>query len=546
MGVLNKQFQELSHLVCEAIPAFRHYNPNRIAISIARSRSHGTHGVLAYIVPLRYVGGSEIRKASLRGLMGFYKYESPDIEQKHPDALYLLSFVVPKFFRLSARDRAETIVHELYHIHPDFRGDLRRFPGVHRHHGPTPREFNRQVKRLTDELVQNAPELLHHPILRMSPEESVALSSRRVRLPRRKFVMEGSLLGAMKKIFFTAFLLLGVSGHLQAQTDVVIQRNTNIFEKPTNQSNPVGTPLKKNSLYKAFKQSRDRQWVYIVSGDKKGWIRKELIAPASVAAPKARLDDDEDFSKSSEKAKAEEKIFFEESSAYAREEGELFEEPSEDSERYGRVEKGDEISILKRSQDAAWFHVRIRLTGEEGWVPDRMLRFEQYDNVGLSPRSALEIQGAFATKNIRLGGGLGYFFNLWPQGVGGRLRDRLELGLSYNYHRNSFVTTSGFDVQRVAHVVPIELRYLPGASLGRFFGILSGGFFMIKSTYSSIVDLDLLRSDKAIGDTWEFAPSVGGGLGFSLSERFYLSWHSRLLLKSDVILDSALSVGGRF
>ena len=46
------------------------------------------------------------------------------------EMLYLLSFYMPRFLRSALRGQADDVVHELWHIGPDFDGDLRSLSEV--------------------------------------------------------------------------------------------------------------------------------------------------------------------------------------------------------------------------------------------------------------------------------------------------------------------------------------------------------------------------------------------------------------------------------
>ena len=50
-------------------------------------------------------------------------------DQQGREMLYLLSFYMPRFQNLSFSEKLITILHELWHISPDFDGDLRRLAG---------------------------------------------------------------------------------------------------------------------------------------------------------------------------------------------------------------------------------------------------------------------------------------------------------------------------------------------------------------------------------------------------------------------------------
>jgi hypothetical protein len=43
--------------------------------------------------------------------------------------LYLLSFYLPRFLQRSFEEKLSTVVHELWHVGPNFDGDLRRHSG---------------------------------------------------------------------------------------------------------------------------------------------------------------------------------------------------------------------------------------------------------------------------------------------------------------------------------------------------------------------------------------------------------------------------------
>ncbi len=149
---LNQEFQRVMAVVCEGISEFRDYDLKRIAVSVGHSRNKGRYGVWAHVIPLHYVGGKPERRGARWGRPGTYVYESLALKADCPEARYLMTFFVPRFFVLSPRERLETIVHELYHVHPTLRGDLRRFARPHMHHGPTPTLFRRKVKSMAGAL----------------------------------------------------------------------------------------------------------------------------------------------------------------------------------------------------------------------------------------------------------------------------------------------------------------------------------------------------------------------------------------------------------
>ncbi len=133
--------------VASSVPDFKQFDAKRIRVSASFNRSRNRGGVLAYVVPLRYRDGVPVELRKHRGRL----YHWAMVPQKHEghEILYYMYFMLPRFLGLSLREKIETVVHELYHIHPTFNGDLRRFKGRSKLHGD-PKEFDRNVRDLTD------------------------------------------------------------------------------------------------------------------------------------------------------------------------------------------------------------------------------------------------------------------------------------------------------------------------------------------------------------------------------------------------------------
>jgi hypothetical protein len=69
-------------------------------------------------------------------------YSMPDVTYRGIDILYVIYFLVPRFLNLPFREKLITIFHELYHISPEFDGDIRRFPGKNYAHGSSRKRYN--------------------------------------------------------------------------------------------------------------------------------------------------------------------------------------------------------------------------------------------------------------------------------------------------------------------------------------------------------------------------------------------------------------------
>ncbi|NCN41637.1 hypothetical protein GW916_10380 [bacterium] len=218
VATLNNEFHALMWEIAQSISEFSNFDFRRLKVSVGTSRSRGKIGIWAYVTPLRYIGGSLYRKGRRYGVAGRYTYELKGVDLESPDApLYLITVLVPRFFSLSFDERIETLVHELYHVHPDFRGDLRRFPRPHVHHGPTPRAFNNKVKQFTKEALARDPSLREHPLLASDAASFSHLKRKRVASPTLKFIP--SKFGLMGLVLALAFSMGSYSGGVAAQDD---------------------------------------------------------------------------------------------------------------------------------------------------------------------------------------------------------------------------------------------------------------------------------------------------------------------------------------
>lgn len=76
--------------------------------------------------------------------------------------LYLLSFYLPRFLELPWREKLATVIHELWHVGPEFDGDLRRHAGRCYAHTHSQRKYDEHVAGLVDRwLSLGPPDELH-------------------------------------------------------------------------------------------------------------------------------------------------------------------------------------------------------------------------------------------------------------------------------------------------------------------------------------------------------------------------------------------------
>lgn len=131
---------------------FGHIDADRILVGISRSRNKKRHGLQAKLMPLRFQGGLKTTRSE-----DCEYYEMPPVVHAGRDILYVIYFCLPRFQNLSFKAKLTTIFHELYHINPDFNGDIRRFAGRFYQHSHSEKEYDKVVEALSKEYLA-APE----------------------------------------------------------------------------------------------------------------------------------------------------------------------------------------------------------------------------------------------------------------------------------------------------------------------------------------------------------------------------------------------------
>jgi hypothetical protein len=586
---LNHEFAKLVTLVCEACREFRGYDPRRIAVSLAPSKGEGRAGIWAHVIPLRYVGGKAERRGRRGGYDGVYAYESPELAREHPEALYLMTFMLPRFFRLTPRERLETVVHELYHLHPELRGDLRRFPSPHVHHGPTPAAFRQRVRELTDEALREFPTLIEHPLIADDGAAYARFARRRYRHPRQVFrplapaprpVAGRRAVGGQYFLFGLA-LLLAWFWALNAQAiSVTTKQAGTLYAQPSQRMGTVGS-FAPGARFEALRLSPQRTWVELSGNGQRGWVPRtwvQALVPgaASASEPKAPPGGGADFVSDASAAKSGKlpvesprvgdggDEMFDESAEdghpdleqfdarldkyFAARPGRLFEKPNALSNRYGIVEANDEFKVLQKSGDGKWTRVRLQLTGEEGWVPSDGVRREHEKRLGASGPWAAELATGWASKDHGLGLGGGVLHNFLRKGLAGRPRDRFEAGLQLATWLGHTFVASNSQGKTSALSSALYGRYLAVDADARLFGGFEIGFQYdkLRFTQTGIQNSTLAAQLAKLGNASSFGLLIGIVGGVSLAE----NWHALATVRTHVatrpFLLTTLGVDYRF
>lgn len=158
--------------VCEdmtrRVPQLAHIDFALVAVSFRQARKAVAHGMYASLTPLRFAGGAI---STVRGRREWRIQRLEDASGR--EMLYILNFYLPRFLDLQFREKLTTIVHELWHINPQFNGDLRRFGGRCYAHSGSQKKFDAKAERLADDWLSLTPPLelydfLHHDFRKLN------------------------------------------------------------------------------------------------------------------------------------------------------------------------------------------------------------------------------------------------------------------------------------------------------------------------------------------------------------------------------------------
>lgn len=138
--------------LCERLTQLSHIDMVRVAIRFCQVRKAVSHGVQATLTPLRFAGGS------VSTVRGGRRYSIERIfSPAGQEMLYLLSFYLPRFLNLPFAEKLATVIHELWHISPDFDGDLRRFSGRCYAHGRREEHYHAAMGQMAAQWLALSP-----------------------------------------------------------------------------------------------------------------------------------------------------------------------------------------------------------------------------------------------------------------------------------------------------------------------------------------------------------------------------------------------------
>jgi predicted metallopeptidase len=136
----------------DRLPELSHIDLDRVLVAFTQTRKRVPHGIQATLTPMRFEGGR--RTTRRRG--HWYRIQAC-VDASGREMLYVLSFYLPRFLDRPLDDKLVTILHELWHISPDFDGDLRRHPGRCYAHTHSQAEYDRHMAELSRRWLDTNP-----------------------------------------------------------------------------------------------------------------------------------------------------------------------------------------------------------------------------------------------------------------------------------------------------------------------------------------------------------------------------------------------------
>lgn len=153
------------HDMIQSTGEFKAFDLNRMLICCASNRKDCRGAIYGKLLPLRFKDGAEIIKHNGRF------YTIPKLKVNNFEILYIIYFYIPKFFNLSAKDKINVMFHELYHISPEFNGDIRRMGKFKAAHGHSRKSFEEKYIEFADIFYEKIKETPYYNFLNMDSHQ---------------------------------------------------------------------------------------------------------------------------------------------------------------------------------------------------------------------------------------------------------------------------------------------------------------------------------------------------------------------------------------
>jgi hypothetical protein len=154
--------RRLSADIVRSCEELLHIDVTQLLFCVTQARTGRAHGLQARVTPLRFQDGKLVRKRGNRA----YQVQRYFVGTR--EMLYVVSFCLPRFLNQDFDNKFITLFHELYHINPNFNGDLRRHQGRCSIHSHSKRTYDAQMADLARRYLANGADPSLHAFLRLN------------------------------------------------------------------------------------------------------------------------------------------------------------------------------------------------------------------------------------------------------------------------------------------------------------------------------------------------------------------------------------------
>jgi hypothetical protein len=161
-GAVERPFDFCGHVsrlcadIVKRCTELRHIDVSRLLFAATQARNGRRRGLQARTTPLRCRDGQLVRRRCSTA----YQVQRYFVDAQ--EMLYVITFCLPRFLDQPFDDKFITLFHELFHINPQFDGDLRRHQGRYAIHSHSKRGYDEYMADLArGYLADGAPPDLH-------------------------------------------------------------------------------------------------------------------------------------------------------------------------------------------------------------------------------------------------------------------------------------------------------------------------------------------------------------------------------------------------
>lgn len=128
-----------------------HIDMSRVAVSYAQTRTRALHGLQAKLTPMRFENGALTTRRRGR------QWTCQRLLMGEREMLYILTFYLPRFLDQPFHEKMVTVLHELFHVSPEFNGDIRRFGGRYHVHSHSQKDYDCEMGRMAKKYLSLQP-----------------------------------------------------------------------------------------------------------------------------------------------------------------------------------------------------------------------------------------------------------------------------------------------------------------------------------------------------------------------------------------------------